>query len=191
MSLSFTIVSRITMLKQLSIVFLSLATCASYAQVYKWTDSQGVVHFSDKPHTGAVSIDNIESQSYSASAPPPTEDTSTEVKQEPQKKVVYSKVAIVQPQDQVTIRNNQGYVVVTAEIVPNLQANHQVQVLLDGKPQGAPQTSLMFQLNGIYRGSHNLAVQVINSEGKVIKTSPQIVIYMQRPRVGMVKGSAS
>lgn len=179
------------MLRQLSIVFFSLVTCALHAQVYKWTDSQGVVHFSDKPHAGAVSIDNIESQSYSVPVPTELQETSSEVKQESKKKAIYSTVTIVQPHDQITIRNNQGYLVVTAETVPNLLPEHQVQVLLDGKPQGSPQTSLMFQLNGIYRGSHTLAVQIINSNGKVIKTSPQIVIYMQRPRVGMVKKSAS
>lgn len=40
------------------IVALSLLLCVSSAgaQVYKWTDNKGVVHYSDKPHAGAGAL---------------------------------------------------------------------------------------------------------------------------------------
>lgn len=174
------------MLRQLIVVFLSLITCASYAQVYKWTDSQGIVHFSDTPHSGAETIDNLDIQGYST--PPPQSSTIPAIENEKAaKNKIYTQVAILQPQDQATIRNNQGYVVVAAEVLPKLFPGHKMQVVFDGKAQGTPQEGLMFQLNGIYRGSHTIAVQIVDAEGEVIKTSPSVVIYMQRPRVGMVK----
>ncbi len=37
----------------------------------------------------------------------------------------------------------------------------------------------------MYRGSHTIAVQVVNTEGKVLITSDMVTIYMQQPRVGM------
>lgn len=172
------------MRRQLSAVFLSLLTCAVSAQVFKWTDSQGVVHFSDTPHPGAQTIDNIQTQSYSA--PRPSKHSTVPAATKKNKKE-YTKIAILQPQDQATIRNNQGYLVVSVEILPKLLRGHKVQIVFDGKAQGEPQDSLMFQLNGIYRGAHNVAVQIVDENGEVVKTSPSVVFYMQRPRVGMVK----
>ncbi|RUR08274.1 DUF4124 domain-containing protein [Legionella sp. km772] len=178
------------MLRQLIAVFLSLITCAVPAQVYKWTDSQGVVHFSDTPHSGAETINNIQTQSYSTPAPT-TSATMPAISNEGGKnKKVYSKIAILQPKDQATIRNNQGYVVVFTEVLPKLFPGNKLQIIFDGKAQGDPQESLMFQLNGIYRGTHTIAVQIVDENGDVIKTSPRVVIYMQRPRVGMVKHQA-
>ena len=168
------------------VVSLAFIACVSFAQVYKWTDSQGVIHFSDTPHAGAETINNIQTQGYSSppipSSVPSIQNPSTTKKQE-----TYTKLAITQPADQSTIRNNQGYVVVTIEVEPQLLPGNSIQILFDGKAQGTPQNSLMFQLNGIYRGSHTIAVQILDANGEVLKTSPPVTIFMQRPRVGMVK----
>lgn len=173
------------------IVSLALITCASFAQVYKWTDTQGVVHFSDTPHPGAESIDNIKTQDYSTPASNQQQSTVPTIKKQvvkPQEE--YTKLAITQPSDQETIRNNQGYVVVTTVVEPKLFRGNTIQIIFDGKPQGAPQTSLMFQLNNIYRGTHTIAVQILNEQGEVLQTSSEVTIFMQRPRVGMVKRPA-
>ncbi len=178
------------MLRQLFAVFLSFITCVSYAQVYKWTDSQGVVHFSDTPHSGAETINNIQIQSYSTPDASQSSTIPAIQNQMPRKNKLYTNVAITQPADQATIRNNQGYVVVTAQVEPRLFPGNKAQIVFDGTAQGSPQESLMFQLNGIYRGSHTISVQIVDSNGEVLKTSPRVVIYMQRPRVGMVKKKA-
>lgn len=159
--------------------------CASYAQIYKWTDSQGVVHFSDTPHTGAQAIDEQQIQNYSP--PKPAISSQSAMPLTASKEGVYTNLAITQPTDQATIRNSQGYVVVTVNVEPKLFAGDKAQVVFDDKPQGAPQTKLLFQLNGIYRGSHTIAVQIVSADGQVVRTSPSITIFMQRPRVGMVK----
>ncbi len=171
------------MLKQLIVVSLSLIICVSYAQVYKWTDSQGVVHFSDTPHVGAETINNIQTQNYST----PPQSTIPKIEEQPKKEKIYKNITILQPQDQATIRNNQGYLVVSVEVLPKLFPSDKVQIVFDGKAQGTPQDRLMFQLNGIYRGMHTIAVQIIDSKNEVVKTSSPVTIYMQRPRVGMVK----
>jgi hypothetical protein len=171
------------------VVSLAFIACASFAQVYKWTDSQGVIHFSDTPHSGAETIDTIQTQSYSSPASS-SSVTSIQNSSPIKKQEAYTKLAITQPTDQATIRNNQGYVVVTIEIEPQLLPGNSIQILFDGKAQGTPQSSLMFQLNGIYRGSHTIAVQILDTNGEVLKTSPPVTIFMHRPRVGMVKNPA-
>lgn len=50
--------------------------------------------------------------------------------------------------------------------------------------------SPVFEINGMYRGSHTLAAEVVDAEGNVIDSSEPITIYVFRPRVGMVPGTA-
>ncbi|NNE61472.1 MAG: DUF4124 domain-containing protein, partial [Woeseia sp.] len=42
---------------RISAVVLFLCAAAASAQVYKWTDADGVVHYSDQPTPGAEIID--------------------------------------------------------------------------------------------------------------------------------------
>lgn len=157
----------------------------SHADIYQWVDSQGKVHFSDTPHPGAKKLNIPDAQTYS----PPVPESSALEKQIPASldapKPTYTKVAIAQPDNEATIRNNQGFIAVTVEVVPDLLPGDKVQLIFDGSPLGEPQTTLLFPLNGIYRGSHTLAVQVIDADGVAVETSESITVFMFRPRVGM------
>lgn len=171
------------------VVSLMLFVCISQAQVYTWTDSQGVVHFSDNPHPGAEKLKLPEAQTFSPPIPKqeiaPVNDDSTPDKDKGEQES-YTKIAIREPLNQATIRNPQGYVIVSVELdPPKLGQGDLLQMIFDGSPLGDPQPNMIFELKGIYRGSHTIAVQVVNSEGKVLLTSDAITIYMQQPRVGM------
>ena len=170
---------------------LLMIMCTSYAEVYTWTDSQGVVHFSDNPHQGAEKLKIPDNQSFSAPSPSPApkqdvdpadedNNSNSENSDKP-----YTKIAIREPISQATIRNNQGYILVSIELEPKLVEGDNLQMIFDGAPLAEPQPNTIFELNGIYRGSHTLAVQVVNAAGEVLLTSEPITIYMQRPRVGM------
>lgn len=160
--------------------------CVSYAQIYKWTDSQGNVHFSDNPHEGALELKIPDAQSYS---PPLPQKQQTEPN--PKKRIVedeikphaYNRVVITQPENGATIRNNQGSVVVAVELEPELLPEDKVQLIFDGALVGEPQTTLSFQLNGVNRGTHTIAVQVISSNGNLLNATDPITIYMHRPRI--------
>lgn len=174
-----------------SMVLVCGVTCA---EVYKWTDSSGSVHFSDTPHTGAEQVQLPKSQTYSAPAPNnPVSSPDSEVKDPKDTKTgedYYTRAAIVQPLPEATIRNNQGLVVIDAQVEPMLQKNDNVQLIFDGTPLDKPKHVLNFQLTGIDRGSHTLAIQIVTSDDTVVKTSDSITFHMQRPRVGMVAPGA-
>ena len=173
--------------KLILVILLMLITWVTYAQVYKWIDSQGVTHFSDRPHDGAEKLKLPDAQTYSP--PTPNQDILTDLEEKSEvKKRKYTKLAIAQPLDQATIRNNQGDVVVSVRLEPGLSPNDKVQLIYDGSPLGAPQPDLIFELHGLYRGSHTIKAQIVNANGDVILTSEPITIYMQRPRVGMGGG---
>ncbi|KTD06455.1 hypothetical protein Lgra_3232 [Legionella gratiana] len=177
------------------VVFLSLmmVICLSYAQIYKWVDSQGGVHFSDTPHKGAEVITLPEEQS-SSSPPAATSQISTEQGElqddNPVKlKHSYDKIEIVKPVSGATIRNNQGFVTVTVLTEPDLFPGDKAQLLYDNAALGEPQKNLIFEINGMNRGSHTLAVQILDEEGNIIDSTDPVTIYVFRPRVGMVPGT--
>jgi len=173
------------------IVSLMTIICAAYAQVFTWTDSQGVVHFSDNPHPGAEKLTIPDTQTFS----PPTSTPRNQVTPQNQddsddKEVQYTKIVITQPLNQSTIRNNQGSVTVAIELdPPKLGSGDKLQMIFDGTPLGEPQSSNSFELKGIDRGSHTITVKIVNGEGTELLSSDGITIYMQRPRVGMVHGN--
>ncbi|KTD82334.1 DUF4124 domain-containing protein [Legionella waltersii] len=171
-------------------LFICLMICINltYSQIYKWIDSQGIVHFTDKPHEGAEKIKLPETQTYTPPKTPEEGTTENQKKEEqPTDEEKYTTLSIIQPENEATIRNNQGYIVVAVEVNPELSAGDMVQVIFDGAPMGDPQSNLVFQLNGVYRGSHSIGVQIVTPSGAVIKTSKTIQIFMHRPRVGMGK----
>ncbi|WP_133127299.1 DUF4124 domain-containing protein [Legionella nagasakiensis] len=153
------------------------------AQIYKWTDSSGNVHFSDKPHPGAEKVELPEVQTFSSPLPSPD---SPSLADEATESLTDYTITILAPKDQETIRNNQGYVAVNIQLEPELKTGDKLQMIFDGMPLGEPQATTVFALRDMNRGSHTLAVQVVNEKSKVLKTSDTITIFMHRPRVGMV-----
>lgn len=155
------------------------------AEIYKWTDSNGNVHFSDKPHAGAQIITIKPTQTYSPSSQvepsisPAIEEGEDEDENEASP-TGYTKIMIAQPQDQETLRNNQRMVSVIADIEPELKKGDTIQLLFDGSPAGPPQTTPAFILNGVNRGSHTLSLQVLNAESATIGTSQSITFFMHQ-----------
>lgn len=166
---------------------LILTVCAAQAQIFKWTDSQGNVHFSDHPHEGAEQVILPNTQSFSPPGNPagtaPQSGSNADQKSQKSENA-YTKVKIAQPQDQETIRNNDGYLAVAVEVEPKLAPGDNLQLIFDGSPLGEPQNSLVFQLNGIYRGSHTIKIEVQSASGDLLIASDPITIFMQRARVG-------
>lgn len=168
-------------------ILLMICISCSYSQIYKWVDSQGVVHFTDKPHDGAQEIKIPEAQTY---VPPNNSENGKDEKpneevEKPAEEIEYTSLEILQPENEATIRNNQGFMVVAVDVKPALSGDDKIQLLIDGQPIGKPQITLVFQISGIFRGAHKIAVQIVKPDGTVIKTSDTIEIFMQRPRVGM------
>ncbi len=191
MSLSYITAFRNRVMKVIVFLLLMTTICASNAQIYKWVDSQGGVHFSDTPHAGAQIITLPDENNSSSPSPSKTSPEPNELQDQSSVKLKhsYTQIGIVQPESGATIRNNQGFVTVTAQTEPDLYPGDKLQLLYDNAVLGEPQKNPVFEINGMYRGSHTLAVQVIDEDGNVIDSSDPITIYVFRPRVGMVPGT--
>lgn len=167
-------------------VFAVVMMSAAAQTIYKWTDAAGNVHFSDKPQSGAQQIQLPPVQTFSSpqeatplpSATPPVEEAGAE----------YQSIQIVQPTNEATIRNNLGYVPIVVEVKPELKKDDKLQLIFDGKPLGSPQANTIFALNGIDRGMHTIAVNIVDSEGNVLSESAKIIFYLHRATVATAKG---
>lgn len=157
----------------------------TYADIYKWVDVSGVVHYSDTPHSGAQRIENPAIETAKDPAPIPKGSSTEQTIESANAHKKYTGVAITQPSDKATIRNNQGYVLVNVEPEPALQEGDLLQIIFDGNPFGVPQTNLSFAFSNINRGTHKVAVQILDKNAQMILISKTIEFYMQRPRVNM------
>lgn len=178
---------------------LLIASIASAQVAYTWVDKNGVVHFSDTPNQGAkaITLPNLE-----ASAPAPKVESteslaphtkpSKEPQDKPEKKTdkpLPLKLSMLTPQHNETIRSNRGIINIQLETNRKLGIGEQLQLLLDGKPYGAPQSHMMWQLNNIDRGTHTLAVHAKRS-GKLIASTSPITVHLHRASVKpTVKGA--
>jgi hypothetical protein len=161
---------------------ISIICCIpSYADVYRWVDEQGTVHFSDSPHLGATPINLPDIQLYHQ-----THVLTQRKDKAPPRKHAKQRIKIIQPKNQATIRNNQGHVSVSIEIEPKLNEGDKIQVVLDGKPIGESQSKTQFSLKNINRGTHTISATLVDANGQLVASTRTVTIYLHRPRIGMV-----
>lgn len=169
------------------IVLTLFCSSMSHAQIFRWTDANGTVNFSDIPHPGSQKVILPKTITTPPSQKKPESTFEKSSSKADESAITYDVLVISQPANNETIRNSQGLVPVIVDLKPDLAPEHLLQLIYDGKPLGKPQSGLSFALNDVNRGSHTIAVQVIDKEGKALATSDAITIYMHRPRVGMVR----
>ncbi len=159
----------------------------SPAAVYKYTDGQGHVHYTDRPppsaHAKRVRLPELGSYSSNAEAnlasPPPTQDKKKE-------KDNYQSLSVVSPKPGQTISTDGGAVHVEAGVEPRLHvgAGDRLVVYLDGqqvKPGPIPSVSL--QLHGVRPGDHKVHVAIVDKRGETLKASDQVEFAVAPPGV--------
>lgn len=92
----------------------------------------------------------------------------------------YRSIAIETPQDEGTVRSNEGRVPVEIALEPGLQADHFLTAYLDGKAFRGRYGNDAIELTGVDRGTHELWVTVTDSKGKTLIESKKISFTLQR-----------
>lgn len=166
------------------ILFLVLAT-SSLAEIYKWRDEAGNLHFSDQkpparynPVTIEVETSTGQQESDRAArpgetineGPAPSESTKFRLSAPPR----YSAMRITNPSNGAAIRSNNGSLTINCTLKPALseQAGHKVRFYVDGQ---AVATSKQCQhtVANLFRGEHTIHTSVIDTANKtLIETRP-------------------
>ena len=79
-----------------------------------------------------------------------------------------------------TIRNNRGLIPIQIELNRKLGIGEQLQLMLDGRRYGAPQTQPTWELKGIDRGTHTLQFKHIEAASLLHLLVQSPCIYIER-----------
>ena len=157
---------------------------AALADAYKWTDEDGVVHYSDRPEPGAERVDLGETTgsrsrpaSRAAASPSRGAEASTDVAQA----FSYTSLEVSAPAPEETLWNIGGVLNVTLALSPALQPNHEVRVYFDGVARTVEGTN--FQLQEVYRGVHNIQAEILDETGILMIRSLPNRFYVQQNTV--------
>ena len=149
------------------------------AGVYRSTDADGNVIYTDKPSPDAeeIKIDNV--QTIPAGADdfqyaPPEESAEGD----------YTKLEIVNPENDHVFTGNTGDVTVNVVIEPELNTKKGDRLILtmDGKKE-ADSTSTSFSFTNLDRGTHTIEVLVVNKDGKSQMSSAPVSFTIKRTSV--------
>ncbi len=161
-------------------------------QMWKWTDANGVVHYSDVPGPGAVQVGISVSQGQSGSAPPArsagegeggsysgegNEDTSSASDQS------YTSLQIVKPENGASFFAADSVVTVQINPSPALMPGDTVRLYLNGERVGDSNTALAYTLQNVVRGEHSLTSAIYDRQGNERIRSQPVTFYMKQPTI--------
>lgn len=171
------------MIKLLFYVLLTIAldipVHAQTAKIYVWRNESGILVFSDSPRAGAEELKTKPGNIIQSSTVIETEVLDIT----PKKMINAYEIVINTPKKNATIRDNTGSIYIAGSIKPRFKKDLKVQLLLDEKPYGSPQSHSMFSLKNIDRGEHTIKMLLLNEEGKVIASSTPVTFYMHRASI--------
>lgn len=165
---------------RLPLCALLLVSMMSTAQVYKTTDEQGNVSYSDTP-SGNGSSEQVELQQLNTSAPPSDMARPVEKSAADEPEAISYKVSITAPANETTIPMGPGNFSLSAQITPTQGRGELLQLYMDGAAWGVPQDNPSWSLTNVYRGAHDLHVAVIDANGKELAKSAAVRVYVLRP----------
>jgi hypothetical protein len=157
----------------------AFTTTNATAEVYKHTNPDGSVTFSDVP--AKINAKPIELPPSSTYSPPPIRNSESSF--EPAKIAVnYESISITSPANDSAVRDNAGNLTIEFNVKPSLKSGHSYVLIMDGKNVGEGQTGSI-QIKNVDRGSHTFTVQVVDGDKKMIIQSSAVVVHLQRARV--------
>jgi len=179
-------------MKRYAILVLLLMATVAQAEIYKWVDSAGNVHYGDQPETSkAKKMQKL--PGLSTYAPPPVPEPGKPQLKEtegdepvaqkaevPEKAFSYRELTIISPDDGGVVRSSPGAVSVFVALAPVLRKGDYLKAILDGKVLEKKYYSTVIQLETVDRGMHQLAVAVYDKTGKMLLQSQSVSFQLHR-----------
>ena len=151
------------------------------ADVYRYVDKNGVVHYTDKPPNKTAKpvalpplqvIDPADQAEISETGPA-------------EARVARSiGVSIASPAPEQVFRGDDRRLPVSVTLDQPLPQGYGLLYFLDGQARNAEatrQSSLV--LEGVERGEHSVSVAVVNSDGREVARSAPVVVHLKPPTV--------
>jgi hypothetical protein len=166
-------------------LLLSLTLClclasVAQAQIYKTTDENGKVIYTDTPSDKAETVDlretNVAPSSKPISLPAP--GAKPDARAEPPYRLF-----INSPAPETHLNPGDRNLNVSFEASRALAPGLRYQVLSNGEPVGASSTTTSISIPEISRGEHQIHVIVYDQNQRVLAESAPVTVYVHRAKV--------
>ena len=169
-------------MRTLTLILALLIALPLYAKdVYKWTNEEGVVIYSDTYQPGAERIHV--SGSKSSDTPNTATTTADQTPASTEAAGGYEKFEILTPGNEETVRSNEGVVPVGLSLTPALAPGHGIQVLVDGVPLENELKTTQFTLTNLNRGTHTLEAKIVDADGAVLMSAFRINFHLRKASI--------
>lgn len=152
-------------------------------QVYLSVDENGVPLYSDQAVAGAKKLELKVSQQSQY----PQQPTQIKPLAPLTETVIPYQLTILTPVMDETVISNQGEVIIQTEVSPALAEQHKLRLVLDNTQHSPLQQSPNFRMLGVERGEHQLQLQAIDQNGKLIAESTITTFYLRKTTIASPK----
>ncbi|MBM7061090.1 DUF4124 domain-containing protein [Pseudomonas sp. UL073] len=163
---------------RIALLCLTLLSLPAAAEVYTYLDADGNRVFTDRPRAGnaeRVQMAPINAMGTPSPTAPPVAQAA------PAAPPSYQLLRILVPEPDAAVQNGtSGDLIVTATSEPGLQPGHNYRLLLDGQPPLPPSRSPVFPLSNLDRGTHQLAVEIVDEQGRTLERTPNQPVHILR-----------
>jgi hypothetical protein len=157
------------------------AFAAQATVVYKWTDADGVIHFSDQPVPGAQKISTGATNTATSGSPGGTAEASAADAEKKTGPLDYAEFSITSPTPGQTFFNDQP-INANLALSPSLKVGQTVTWHLNGAEidaQGPAATAIA--LPRLDRGTYAIAATVTDPATGQSRSSDSVTFYVQQP----------
>jgi hypothetical protein len=175
----------------LCLLGLALAQGALATTIYRTTDAQGNVVFTDDPERGGEPVELapltvIPSRDERRQAEPPrVEGVTPRVNEAPgQPFMPYDTFRIQSPPHGADLpASYAGNLQVELDIEPPLRPDHRVRLLVDGRVSQTAMHTRAFMLTNLERGEYVLQAELLDAQGQIRHRTAPVSLYVQRANV--------
>jgi hypothetical protein len=150
-----------------------LFTLNASAELFKWVDQDGVIHYSDKRPA-----DTAQQQELSGHLAR-LRKKKEEAKEDNQN--IYEEFSVTQPQKDSVVRDADSNVDIVIQINPPLTEKHFLQIYLDGLEVGEKTKFTNLTLKEVKKGIHRLQGKIIDENAQVISTTEEVTFQFRKP----------
>lgn len=173
-------------MRRLIVLLAVLTALPVSAQVYRWVDKDGVVHYGDRPPTpGAKPAELPPLQTFSAQGNGAAEESApdTAAAPKPAGKAAQNgfRPVIVAPRAEETIREAGNKITIAVAALPD---DLGLVYYYDGAAQNStPTPSTDWLVNDVERGTHEVAAAAVDANGNEVARSAAVTFYYKPPTV--------
>jgi len=154
---------------------------ASAAVVYKWTDADGLVHYSDQPVPGAEKIYTSRSTKSGSAIPLAAGNQPAKKPQQPASTLNFNEFAITSPAKETTFFGDE-VISVNLALDPPLKQEQTITWALNGKKLTDQQPDAVeIVLPRLDRGTYSIAATVTDLMTGESQSTPSVTFYVRQP----------